>query len=82
MWSVQDGPCPHLDDRTHSFLVDGLRLKGDFILTVDEMSPPIAVNMQQVPHSSMPLSCCWVGIVEVSIVRQFDVCGARPSLSL
>jgi hypothetical protein len=57
--SAQGGPHLLLDDRTQPFLVDSLRLKQNFTITVDETSPPIAVNVQQVPHSRNPLACCW-----------------------
>lgn len=58
MRSVQDGPCLHLDDGTQSFLAETLRLKGDLTLTVDETSPPTAVNAQQVLYSGTPPSNC------------------------
>lgn len=50
---MQGGLPTHLDGKTRSFLVDSLRLKDDFTLTVDQTAPPIPVTAQQVLHGGM-----------------------------
>ncbi len=46
--SVQSTQVLHVDARTQSFVVNSLRLKAKFTLTVDQTAPPITVNSQQV----------------------------------